>query len=140
MTSGSSGVILTDASALMALLDPDEQQHQRCVETAATLQGLLLTTWPAFTEAMYLLGRSKGWPAQERLWRLIQHGVLAVAPQTPSTGMAALMERYRDLPMALADASLVELAEQRGAALIFTLVSDFRVYRTGSGSVLEVVP
>jgi predicted nucleic acid-binding protein len=134
------GVTLTDASALVALLDPDELHHGRCVETVKGLHGLLLTTWPAFTEAMYLLGRNKGWPAQNGLWRLVQQGVLAVAQQPASARMASLMEQYRDLPMALADASLMDLAEERGASLIFTLDNDFRLYRTSRGGALEVVP
>jgi uncharacterized protein len=133
-------VALTDASALVALLDPDERHHARCVETVQSLHGLLLTTWPAFTEAMYLLGRNKGWPGQNGLWRLIQDGVLAVAQQAASLRMATLMERYRDLPMALADASLMDLAEERGSSLIFSLDNDFRVYRTLKGDVLQVVP
>jgi len=89
---------------------------------------------------MYLLGRNKGWPGQNALWRFIQEGVLVVAPQAASTRMANLMEQYRDLPMALADASLMDLAEERGASLIFSLDNDFRLYRTANGGVLEVLP
>ena len=140
MATSARGVTLTDASALVALLDPDELHHARCVETLKSLHGLLLTTWPAFTEAMYLLGRNKGWPAQNGLWRLIQEGVLVVAPQPASMRMAHLMEQYRDLPMALADASLMDLAEERGALLIFSLDNDFRVYRTSKGGVVQVLP
>jgi len=134
------GVTLTDASALVALLDPDERHHARCVATVKSLRGLLLTTWPAFTEAMYLLGRNKGWPGQNGLWRLIQDGVLAVVQQPASARMASLMEQYHDLPMALADASLMDLAEERGASVIFSLDNDFRFYRTSKGAVLQVLP
>ena len=42
----------------------------------------------------------------------------------------ALMEKYQDLPMDLADASLVALAEMRGLREVFTLDhADFQVYR-----------
>ena len=134
------GVILTDASALVALLDPSELHHTRCVETAKRLKGLLLTSWPAFTEAMYLLGRNRGWPAQEALWRLIQDGVLAVAEQAASARIANLMGKYRDVPMDLADASLIDLANVRGVSIIFSLDNDFRLYRTRAGEVLQLVP
>ncbi len=140
MATSPGGVTLTDASALVALLDPDELHHARCVETVKSFHGLLLTTWPAFTEAMYLLGRNKGWPAQSGLWRLVQEGVLVVAQQPASKRLANLMAQYRDLPMALADASLMDLAEERGASLIFSLDNDFRLYRTAKGGVLQVVP
>ena len=45
--------------------------------------------------------------------------------------MKALMEKYRDTPMDLGDASLVALAEDRGIRRIFTLDDDFLVYRAG---------
>jgi predicted nucleic acid-binding protein len=53
--------------------------------------------------------------------------------------MAALMERYRDMPMDLADASLVAVAESRNLQQIFSLDSHFYVYRLANGSVLEII-
>ncbi len=50
------------------------------------------------------------------------------------------MEQYRDRPMDLADASLVALAETAGYTRIFSIDSDFYVYRLADGSALEVVP
>jgi uncharacterized protein len=48
---------LTDAGALVALLDADDPYHTACVAVAQRLPaGPLLTTWVCFTEAMYLLG------------------------------------------------------------------------------------
>jgi predicted nucleic acid-binding protein len=54
--------------------------------------------------------------------------------------MAALMEKYRDTPMDLADASLVVVAESRSLRRVFTIDSHFRIYRLGDGSALEMVP
>jgi predicted nucleic acid-binding protein len=51
-----------------------------------------------------------------------------------------LMEQYRDLPMDLADASLVALAEERGLERIFTLDNDFRIYRLPRGRAFTVIP
>ena len=51
-----------------------------------------------------------------------------------------LMKMYRDKPMDLADASLVALAETEGYTRIFSIDSDFYVYRLADGSALEVVP
>jgi hypothetical protein len=47
-------VILVDAGPLIALLDRDDRDHERCVETLSGLTGPMLTTWPAVTEAIYL--------------------------------------------------------------------------------------
>ena len=50
------------------------------------------------------------------------------------------MGKYRDKPMDLADASIAAAAEQLGTRRVFTLDSDFRVYRLADGSSFEIVP
>jgi len=50
------------------------------------------------------------------------------------------MARYRALPMDLADASLVALAEERGLSRVFTLDRHFRAYRAARGKAFSVVP
>jgi predicted nucleic acid-binding protein len=125
-------MILTDAGPLVALLDRGEASHAACVACLSELTGPMLTTWPAFTEAMYLLGEAGGWRAQEALWGLVERGDLEIAGQGPaqSERMRALMAKYRDRPMDLADASLVVLAEERRLRDIFTLDrADFSTYR-----------
>jgi predicted nucleic acid-binding protein len=133
---------LTDAGPLIALIDADEPDHERCRETLDALRLPLLTTWPAFTEAMYLLGRATGWPGQNALWRFTLREDLVVAPLSAKANAhaARLMETYADRPMDLADATLVALAEERSETRIFTLDSDFRVYRLRGRRQFEIVP
>lgn len=133
-------MILTDAGPLVALVDRGEPDHEQCVDTLAKLRGSMLTTWPAFTEAMYLLGDVAGWQAQEVLWRLQQRGDLAVEMPTHLDRTAELMRRYRDLPMDLADATLVALAEERALGTVFSLDRDFKVYRLTRGKPFKVLP
>jgi len=133
-------VILTDAGPLIALIDRGEHDHERCVNTLAELRGPMLTTWPAFTEAMYLLGDAAGWRGQEVLWRLQKRGDLIVELPARLDRVEELMRRYRDLPMDLADATLVALAEERDLGTIFSLDKDFKVYRLARGRAFKVVP
>lgn len=133
-------MILTDAGPLVALVDRGEPDHEKCVDTLAKLRGPMLTTWPAFTEAMYLLGDAAGWPAQEVLWRLQRRGDLAMETPARLDRAVDLMRRYRDLPMDLADATLVALAEERGLGTVFSLDKDFRVYRLAGGKPFRVLP
>src|SRR4051794_4844985 len=102
----------------------------------------LVSTWPCVTEAMYLLGRNAAWNGQELLWNLIEKDQLEIhSPKTAETRrMPALMEKYQDAPMDLADASLVVTAETRGRRRIFTLDSHFRAYRAHDTEPFEVVP
>lgn len=125
-------MILTDAGPLVAILDQGEAHHRACVECLGELTGPMLTTWPAFTEAMYLLGAAGGWTAQDALWGLVEQGDLEIAStaseQLPH--LRSLMDKYQDRPMDLADASLVALAEERSLRDIFTLDhADFQAYR-----------
>ncbi len=133
---------LVDAGPLVALIDAGEPDHKRCVSTLDTVRLPLLTTWPAFTEAMYLVGRAGGWGAQQALWKLVLRGDLEVAANPPESAgrVAQLMERYADRPMDLADASLVALAEKRDLARIFTLDGDFRIYRLHGRGRFELLP
>jgi predicted nucleic acid-binding protein len=124
-------VTLTDAGPLIAIIDADEPDHDRCVQALDEATLPLVTTWPAFTEAMYLLARARGIQAQRALWRLVQSDRLVIADLSASAveRSSRLMEKYADLPMDLADATLVALAEEEGHRTAFTLDSDFRVYR-----------
>jgi hypothetical protein len=134
---------LTDTGPLVALLDTDDSYHAVCVIAAKGLPfGPLLTTWPCFTEAMYLLGAVGGHPYQAELWKLRRAGRLILHNLTDAEidRMAVLMKQYQDTPMDLADASLVATAEGLSPRRVFTLDSDFRIYRLNDGTTLEMVP
>lgn len=102
----------------------------------------MVTTWPVVTEAMYLLGDAGSWPAQRALWGMIERKALVLAELQPADIIRAraLMEKSRDAPMDIADATLVAVAEARGLKRVFTLDSDFGVYRFGGREAFELVP
>ncbi|HEU5406578.1 MAG TPA: PIN domain-containing protein [Nitrospira sp.] len=123
-------MILVDAGPLIALIHADDQHHERCVATFRNLAEPLGTVWPVLTEAMYLLNFS--WKAQEALWEMLERGVVALLPVDSQdlSRMRDLMKKYKDLPMDLADAALVAVAEREKIRRIFTLDRrDFEVYR-----------
>jgi predicted nucleic acid-binding protein len=133
--------VLVDAGPLVALLDRADAAHETCVEAIRALRDPLLTVWPAFTEAMYLLRES--WPAQKALWSRLETGALELAPldRTDGPRMRKMMEKYRDLPMDLADAALVRVAERESLTRIFTLDrTHFSIYRAGRRRHFTIVP
>lgn len=133
--------MLVDAGPLVALLDQADPEHNACVATLKTLRDPLITVWPAFAEAIYLLGRS--WPGQKALWSRLETEALALAPldETDAPRMRELMEKYRDLPMDLADAALVRVAERESLTEIFTLDRrHFSIYRFGRRRRFSIVP
>ncbi len=79
---------------------------------------------------MYLLGFSPN--AQDALWRLLEGNALKILPLDAADlpRMRDLMKKYRDLPMDLADAALVRVAEREKTSRIFTIDrQDFELYR-----------
>lgn len=99
---------LVDAGPLIALIDRGQgDSHRRCLKAQDNLTGPLLTSWPCFTEAMYLLGTLGGWRGQQSLWTFLSSGTLLIhAPSAQETErMRDLMDLYHDVPMDLADAS-----------------------------------
>src|SRR5690349_13107788 len=65
-------LLLTDAGPLVALALPTDQSHARCVATLRRLRQVMVTTWPAFTEASFLVWREMGWHGQDRLWEFVR--------------------------------------------------------------------
>jgi uncharacterized protein len=135
-------VTLCDASPLIALINQSDVNHDRCVNALSDLPAPLVTTWSCFTEAMYLLGRYGGWLAQQELWSYITNQILVLHfnGQEEQARMEVLMEQYRDIPMDLADASLVATAETLNQKKIFTLDRDFQIYRFRGNQPFDVVP
>lgn len=135
-------MILVDAGPLIAIIDRGEPDHQTCMEALSSLTGPMLTTWPALTEAIHLLGRAGGWPAQEALWKLLARDDLQLIDLDESLlrRTRALMKKYVDVPMDLADATLVAAAEKLRLNRILTLDGDFRIYRLAGKRYFEVIP
>lgn len=133
--------MLVDAGPLVALIDGADPSHAACVRALKTLRDPLVTVWPAFTEAMYLLGGS--WQAQKALWSRLETDALALArlDEADAPRLRELMEKYRDLPMDLADAALVRVAERDSLTDIFTLDrKHFSIYRPGRRRRFALVP
>lgn len=133
-------MILVDAGPLVALLDADDAHHRACTRAVRSLSEPLATVWPAVTEAMHILRFS--WQAQDALWQMLESGANRLLPldRGDARRMRELMRKYRDLPMDLADAALVAVAEREKIRRIFTIDRrDFSVYRPRFGR-FSIVP
>ena len=125
----------------MALADRTDAHHTSCLRALEHLRGPLGTVWPALTEAVYLVQR---WPnAQMELLNLVESGSLRVLPfgRDDMPRVKALMTKYRDLPMDLADAALVRVAEREGIRTIFTIDRrDFALHRPLGLGRFKIIP
>lgn len=132
--------VLVDASALIALLDRDDANHERCVETLKRIRDPLATVWPALTEAMRLLADTPRGP--DALCDMVSDGALTLilleAPDLER--LKQLMQKYRDLPMDFADAALVSAAERERLTRIVTFDRHFEIYRLPRRTRFQVLP
>lgn len=125
-------MILVDAGFLYALLDRGDAWHARAVAASEAIKEKWITTWPVLTEATHLIVRYLGVEPATALMQDVADGDIALWDIAPEScrRTPALMRRYADLPMDLADASLVLLAEFLGHGRILTTDErDFRTYR-----------
>lgn len=133
--------ILMDTGVFVALLDKSEESHSRCVEFFSEFKGEVYTTEPVLTETLYLLGPSM--KAEKACINFILQGGATLVPQSfESLSRAiALMEKYQDIPMDFADATLVSLAEETHIDEVLTLdVKGFQIYRIGGRKAFKICP
>ena len=127
-------MILVDTGPLVALFDPKDGQHERCVNALKDIREPIVTTTPVLTEAFHMLGPAS--IGSNRLREFIEGGGLSLwfLDRPGLTRAFELMELYADRPMDLADASLVAAAEGLGTRRVFTIDrNDFETYRVRHG-------
>jgi predicted nucleic acid-binding protein len=132
------GLALLDTGPLVSFLGSGLRHHAWAVEQWKRLRPPLLTCEPVLTEAAFLLKREGR--DTDAIFELLERGVMRIAfgVQKEQADLRSLMQRYRNRPMSLADACLVRLSEVHADAEVFTLDSDFRIYRRHGNKVIPV--
>ncbi len=133
--------VLLDTGALVALLDRSEKKHINCVDFFRDFKGRFILTEPVLTEALYLLNDSVK-AQQACISFFIKRGADLIPQSSGSLSRAAvLMQKYSDIPMDFADATLVTLAEDSDINEIFTLdIRGFRAYRINGKKSFSIFP
>ena len=132
-------IVLLDTGPLVAFLDRREEHHEWARQEFGRLQPPLLTCEAVLAEACWLVrGISGGVGA---VMEFVERGIVKTAfhLENDAEGVRKVMAHYSNLPMSLADACLVRLSELEGAGEVFTLDSDFRIYRRHGNRVIPVL-
>jgi len=125
-------MIIADTGFFFALANQGDRYHQAAIAALQDIDQPLITTSPVLTETCYLLLSTIGNLAQCNFLNSLVAGAFDIflLQEKHFTRIIELLERYEDLPMDLADASLVVLAEHLGHGRILTSDRrDFNVYR-----------
>lgn len=120
--------LLVDSGPIIAWLSARDRHHVRAVAFFKARREKLISTWAVITEVCHLIPQ----PARATFLRWIAAGGMSLwhVPEDQASLQADMMEKYDDLPMDLADASLVWLSGEVGTNLIAaTDRTDFAIYR-----------
>ncbi len=130
--------VLVDTGPLVAFLDRRDAFHQWASMQLAEVVAPVFTCEPVLSEACFLLRRLRG--GSRAVLELVVRGLLRVDFRADENAgpLARLLSRYADVPMSLADACLVRMAELHPGSVILTLDRDFRVYRRHGRHVIPV--
>ncbi|MGE4398690.1 MAG: type II toxin-antitoxin system VapC family toxin [Campylobacterales bacterium] len=121
---------LIDAGPMIALFDKSDKYHKQVVKFLSGYEGELVTTWPVVTEVSHMLDFNIKTQIDFLKW--LDLGAVSIY-QTLSGDIKriiALSEKYMDVPMDLADSSLIVASEKLGIKDILTIDSDYDIYRT----------
>ncbi len=134
-------VWLLDTGPLVAYLDAADKDHSRVAAALDVFTGQLITTTAVIGEAMYLLAEVRSGPAL--LAEFVAESALQIVDFSHPEDLAEAarrMEKYADLPMDYADATLVLLGERLGVFDVLTLDRrGFTVYRAAQGKHFKLV-
>ncbi len=127
-------MILLDTGPIIALFEPRDAHHAACRATLEKHRQVLVTTAPILTEAFHILSPESVGSIRLRQFLLAGGAVVRPLDERDLRRAFELMEIYSNLPMDLADASLVVTAERLPTQKIFSLDRrDFSTYRIRFG-------
>ncbi|MBM4351754.1 MAG: PIN domain-containing protein [Deltaproteobacteria bacterium] len=122
--------VIVDTGPWVAFIDRSEAMHKKCVEWLRQFEGHIFSSEAVLTEVLYLLNFS--YKAQSAAIDFILNGAITLAPLSLESlkKTKKLMEKYKDIPMDYADATLVCLAEDLSINHVITFDSKhFGIYR-----------
>jgi len=131
--------VIIDTGPLVAALSRRERHHAWARAQFSHIEPPFVTCESVISEACFLVQSVDH--GVDSLMQLVQRGVVAIsfhlADERPA--VSRLLKRYASVPMSLADACLVRMAEQLSESPVLTLDSDFRIYRKSGRAVIPTI-
>lgn len=131
--------IILDTGPLVALLNRRDRHHAWSRDVLDGIEPPLFTCDPVLSEACFLLRELPG--GADAVLELVSRGIIRsdFRVSSEANALRALMKKYEDVPMSLADASLVRMTELDSKSVVLTLDADFRVYRRNRRQVVPTI-
>lgn len=129
--------VLIDSGSLIALFDRGDSYHHKVLAFLETFEGELVTTWAVMTEVSHILDFNLNVQLDFLKWVELGGMTIYDIQQRDLSEIIAMMTKYTNVPMDLADSSLMFVAHKEGIDKIITIDSDFDIYRIGKRKVLN---
>jgi uncharacterized protein len=133
-------MIIVDTGFWVALANKNDNYHEAAKNSFSQYNEPLITTWCVVTETCYFLQSRRGVAASITFLNAMSEGLFQIfeIKDRHLPKIKELMNKYRDVPMDLADASLVVLAEEYKTGRILSLdIKDFRIYQWSNKNYFE---
>lgn len=121
---------IIDSGPLIALFDKSDTYHQQVLEFLKEFRGELITSWSVMTEVSHMLDFNLQVQIDFLKWCEIGGVTIYDISQSDLADIRSMMEKYMDIPMDLADATLMYIANKEKITNIVSIDSDFDIYRT----------
>lgn len=129
--------IIVDAGPLIALFDKDDKYHNSVIKFLKTFDGQLITSWPVITEVTHLLNFNVNVQIDFLEWLKREAVTIVNLENIHLERIIQLSKKYSDVPMDLADSSLIVIAELTNITEIITIDSDYYIYKTKNKKLLN---
>ena len=133
--------VVMDTGPWVALLDRNESKHGDCVNWFRGFEGEIFSSEAVLTEVLYLLNFST--KAQAAAIDFVLKGAIILVPFSLESLKQTrnLMEKYHDIPMDYADATLVCLAQDLSVNHIVTFDrKGFSIFRSTPRQYFTLIP
>lgn len=131
--------VIADTGPLVALLDRDDQDHAWAVRAGRKLPPKMISCEAVLSEVHFLTRDRPKAKDHIEAWLTDGRLELPFSVREHHTSLHELMARYSNVPMSFADACLVRMSELWPDAPVFTLDSDFRVYRRNKRQAIPLI-
>ncbi len=131
--------IIADTGVIAALLNPKDQWREWTVNQWRQLPAPFLTCEAVIVEACFLLHHIKD--GEQDVLSLVEAGILQIdfSLSAEASAVKTLMHKYENVPMSFADACLVRMSELLDNSTVFTLDSDFHIYRKNGNKKIDLI-
>jgi predicted nucleic acid-binding protein len=132
--------VILDTGPLVALFNHRDAYHLWALEQIKQIEPPLITCESVIVEASFLMAKM-GTIQPQQLFHYLDTGALEIkfSLSDEYRSIRILLEKYASVPMSVAGACLVRMSEIWGHAHVFTLDSDFRIYRKNRNEIIPCI-